>query len=85
MDTAAARHTCPGGVGVIVNTRLISHPMNWLIVFLMLVIAGMFVHLVMHLLDQAPATAATATGEPQGYTTNTPPDPTAGMELSNND
>jgi len=40
----------------IINTRLISHPMNWIIVLLMLVIAGIFGHLLLSLLDQEPAT-----------------------------
>lgn len=50
----------------IINTRLISHPMNWLIILLMLIIAGIFGHLLLTILDQEPARAKTAT-VPQGY------------------
>ena len=62
------------------NTRILSHPINWLIVFLMLVIAGMFGHLLMTLFNQAPATASNPQGSaPIGYSTQTPHDPSAGM------
>lgn len=38
-----------------VNTRLLSHPMNWVIITLMLVIASIFGHLIMTIWDQEPA------------------------------
>lgn len=41
----------------ILNTRLLSHPMNWVIVLLMLMIAAIFGHLLLSLLEQEPATA----------------------------
>ena len=53
----------------IINTKLISHPMNWLIILLMLVIAGIFGHLLLSLLDQEPATSNTTT-VPAGLSTN---------------
>lgn len=33
----------------VINWELIKHPMNWLIVILMILIAGIFVHLVLDL------------------------------------
>jgi hypothetical protein len=50
----------------IINTRIISHPMNWIIIFLMLVIAGIFGHLLLTLLDQEPSTS---TKQLAGYST----------------
>lgn len=38
------------------NTVLMKHPINWLIVLLMLVIAGLFGHYLLMLFDQSPAT-----------------------------
>ena len=56
----------------IVNTRLLSHPLNWIIVLAMLIIAGIFGHLLLSLLDQEPSTGAPATERlPSGYTQNT--------------
>lgn len=40
---------------MIVNTRLMSHPINWVIVLLMLLIAGLFGHYLLYLFDQQPA------------------------------
>lgn len=51
----------------LINTRLISHPMNWAIVILMLVLAAIGGHLLMSFLDQEPATSSD--GTPQGLTT----------------
>lgn len=39
----------------LINTRLLSHPMNWVTILLMLVIAGIFGHLLLSLLEQEPA------------------------------
>lgn len=50
----------------IINWRLISHPMNWVIILLMLIIAGIFGHLLLTILEQEPATASTR-GVPNGY------------------
>jgi hypothetical protein len=52
---------------MIINGRLISHPMNWVIIILMVLIAAYFGHLVLFLLDQSPSTATSAAGLPQGY------------------
>jgi hypothetical protein len=56
----------------IVNTKLLSHPMNWLIILLMLIIAGIFGHLLLSLLDQEPTAAAIAVpaGLPVNYSPN---------------
>ena len=51
-----------------INWKLIGHPLNWIIVLLMLVIAGIFGHLLLTLLEQEPATAANTT-LPQGLAT----------------
>jgi hypothetical protein len=40
----------------IINTEIIKHPMNWIIVFLMLTIAAIFGHLVLSLVKIEPAT-----------------------------
>jgi hypothetical protein len=48
-----------------INTRLIAHPMNWLIILLMLIIAGIFGHLLLSILDQEPSSKTVAV--PQGY------------------
>jgi hypothetical protein len=40
----------------ILNTRLLLHPMNWIVILFMLLIAGIFGHLMMSLMDQEPAT-----------------------------
>lgn len=53
---------------ILINTRLISHPMNWLIIAMMLIILGIFGHLVLQILDQEPSTKGS--GVPQGYSTN---------------
>jgi hypothetical protein len=42
---------------MVLNTRIITHPMNWVIVILMLMIAGIFGHLLLSLFDQEPTTA----------------------------
>lgn len=51
----------------IINWKLISHPLNWAIIWLMVAIGGIFGHLVLTILDQEPATPATPNGLPQGY------------------
>ena len=38
-----------------INWKMISHPMNWLVVLLMLIIAGTAGHLVLTLFDVNPA------------------------------
>lgn len=40
----------------VINTGLISHPMNWLIIFLMLVVAAIAGHELMSLAQLEPAT-----------------------------
>jgi hypothetical protein len=54
----------------IVNTKILFHPVNWLIILLMLTIAGIFGHLLLTLLDQEPATAGPPNGLPAGYQRN---------------
>ncbi len=55
----------------ILNWKLISHPMNWLIILLMLAIAGIFGHLLLSVLDQEPATGINVlAGLPAGYSPN---------------
>jgi hypothetical protein len=49
------------------NTRIIANPINWAIVILMLVIAGMGGHLLMTYLDKEPATSDDTV--PSGYST----------------
>jgi hypothetical protein len=39
----------------IINWEIAKHPMNWVIVFLMVLIAGLFVHLVLRLYGVEPA------------------------------
>jgi hypothetical protein len=51
-----------------INTRIITHPLNWAIIILMLVIAGMGGHLLLSFLEQEPARADDSE-QPQGYTT----------------
>ena len=51
---------------MIINTKIISHPLNWLTIVLMLVIAGIFGHLLLSLLDQEPAGKGGAQGLPEG-------------------
>jgi hypothetical protein len=50
----------------IINWKLIGHPLNWSIILLMLVIAGIFGHLLLSLLEQEPANVSTLAGLPQG-------------------
>jgi hypothetical protein len=38
------------------NWRILSHPINWLTVLLMLIIAGLFGHYLLTMFDQSPAT-----------------------------
>ena len=40
----------------LINTRIISHPMNWAIVILMLIIGAMFGHLLLSFFEQEPKT-----------------------------
>jgi hypothetical protein len=54
----------------ILNTKLLFHPLNWIIILLMLVIAAIFGHLLLSLLDQEPATGAPPNGLPAGYQRN---------------
>jgi hypothetical protein len=41
----------------LLNTRLMSNPMNWLTILLMLFVAGIFGHYLLSLFDQDPAGA----------------------------
>lgn len=41
----------------LINVKLISHPMNWVMILLMLVIAGAIGHKLLELVDVHPATA----------------------------
>ena len=43
-----------------VNWRMVSHPMNWITFFLMVVIAGAIGHLFLSYLGMEPATKATS-------------------------
>lgn len=55
----------------ILNWKLISHPMNWVIIMLMLIIAGIFGHLILSVLDQEPASVTQVpAGLPAGYSPN---------------
>lgn len=56
----------------ILNWKLISHPLNWLIILLMLVIAGIFGHLLLTVLDQEPSgpSGTVNAAVPQGYAVN---------------
>jgi hypothetical protein len=55
----------------IINTKLIAHPMNWIIILLMLAIAGIFGHLLLSVLDQEPSTGISVpAGLPVGYSPN---------------
>lgn len=56
----------------IINTRLIMHPLNWLTILLMLVIAGIFGHLLLSALDQEPSgpSGVVNAAVPQGYAVN---------------
>ncbi len=51
----------------LINTRIISHPMNWAIIMLMLIIGAMFGHLLLSFFDHEPATGSDD-GAPQGLT-----------------
>lgn len=55
------------------NFRILSHPMNWLTIWLMIFIAGIFGHLLLTLLEQEPATAA-STAMPAGLSQQQYPD-----------
>jgi hypothetical protein len=60
-----SRDFCAGGVAMPINWRMISHPMNWLTVGLMLVIAGSFLHLLLTYMGIEPATQAKTSGYAQ--------------------
>jgi len=51
----------------LLNTRLISHPMNWITIMLMIIIAGIFGHLLLTMLEQEPARPGVPAA---GYTDN---------------
>lgn len=42
------------------NWKIISHPMNWVTILLMLIIAGAFGHMVLTLFGMNPATATSS-------------------------
>jgi hypothetical protein len=39
----------------VINWRIVSHPLNWVTVFLMIFIAGIAAHLILSLFGQVPA------------------------------
>lgn len=43
----------------LINLKLISHPMNWIIILGMLTIGGIFGHLLLSIFDQEPASGNT--------------------------
>lgn len=47
----------------LINTRIISHPLNWAIIMLMLIIGAMAGHLLLSFFDHEPATGD---GTPEG-------------------
>jgi hypothetical protein len=61
-----------GGCVSLINTNLIKHPMNWVTILLMLIIAGIFGHLLLSLLDQEPTsrTISVPAGLPASYSPN---------------
>ena len=44
------------------NYRMIAHPINWVVIFLMLVLAGIAGHLVLQLLGMTPTPAPSQFG-----------------------
>lgn len=48
----------------LINTRIISHPLNWAIIMLMLIIGAMAGHLLLSFFDQEPA--GSSDGSPEG-------------------
>lgn len=55
----------------IINVRLIKHPVNWIIILLMLIIAGIFGHLLLSILEQEPANSTR--NLPNGYSSTPTP------------
>jgi hypothetical protein len=51
----------------VVNWRMVKHPLNWFIVLMMLVIAAIFGHLLLTLLEQEPATRNNSPVSITGY------------------
>lgn len=45
-----------------INWRMLSHPVNWFTILLMLVIAGAFAHMLLSYVGIEPATQATSSG-----------------------
>lgn len=41
----------------IVNVQLLKHPLNWVIVFLMVLFAGVAIHLVLSFYGESPKTS----------------------------
>ena len=54
-----------------INFRMASHPVNWFVVLLMLVIAGSIGHLALSLVAIEPATKDTYSNLPAGQTAQT--------------
>jgi hypothetical protein len=48
----------------VINLKLLSHPINWVTVFLMLILAGVAGHLVLSWVGIEPATANGGNGAP---------------------
>lgn len=43
-----------------INWRIVTHPLNWVTVFLMVFIAGIAIHLLLSMFGQVPAAQQTA-------------------------
>lgn len=64
----------------LINTRILSHPLNWAIIMLMLIIGAMFGHLLLSFFDHEPATGDGDT--PEGLSVEQmEPNQTGGFEM----
>lgn len=45
---------------MLINWKIVSHPMNWATILLMVIIAGAFGHMVLEYLGHTPETAETS-------------------------
>ena len=50
----------------LINTKLVSHPMNWIVILLMLIFAGIAGHLLLSMVGIEPATGNTGYALPAG-------------------
>jgi hypothetical protein len=55
-----------------INWKMVSHPVNWLIIFMMLVIAGIAGHLILSYFGIEPQSKAN-TAPTNGQSSSTPP------------